>query len=179
MHTTERTSRVALACRRGGSAGRTRDERAHGYYSVTSPNVKGERTHWRDAALSERHRLYGADCPAVDVDFLLVEFDCGRPCALVEYKSGDPRPLDFEHPSYRALRHLADASRIPAAVVFYSPSFWHFTGYPLNARAVEWFAEGEVLSELEYVTRLYRLRGRVVPAAVTCRLNQVKPEEVG
>ncbi len=180
MRHIQETSRVASACRRGGSAGqRVPLTGTHSYYTTVAAGVKPERSHWRDAALSERHRLYGHDAPMLDVDFLCVEYDGGRPVLLCEYKSGDPRPLDFEHPSFKALRYLANASGIPAVCAFYSPIYWHYTCYPLNARAVEWFTEGEVLSELEYVTRLYRLRGRVVPAAVTCRLNRIRPEEVG
>lgn len=135
-----------------------------------------ERSGWRDQALSMRHRLYGADCPAVDLDFLLVEFDTGKPVAVIEYKAGDPRPLDLEHPSYRALRHLADASRIPLVIAFYSP-LWSFTVYPCNDHAREWFTAGEQLSELEYVRRLYALRGRELPAEIEVRMNDVLPQE--
>jgi len=115
------------------------------------------------------------DCPAVDLDFVLVEFDQGLPCALVEYKAGDPRPFDLEHPSYRALRHLADASRIPLVIGFYSP-LWSFTCYPLNDYALEWFTPGEVLTELQFVTRLYRIRGRDLPDGLAMRLNDVLPQ---
>ena len=173
MRYTEKTGGVAQACRRDGSTGRRVPIGTHPHYNTPSDGVKPERSHWRDEALSLRHRSYGFDCPAVDLDFILLEFNTGRPCALVEYKSGDPRPLDFGHPSYRALVALADASGIPALVAFYSPSLWHFTCYPLNSHAEEWFTQGERLSELEYVGRLYGLRGRECPASVAVRLNQV------
>lgn len=58
-----------------------------------------ERTGWRDQELSNRHRTWGHDCPAEDVDFLLdtqptmfndsfrlVEYYHARPKALIEYK---------------------------------------------------------------------------------------------
>ena len=34
--------------------------------------VRPERTGWRDEKLSQRHRMWGWDCPAVDIDFLLL-----------------------------------------------------------------------------------------------------------
>lgn len=179
MRHIQNTGGVAQACRRDGSAGRRVPIGTHSYYSTPSPGVKPERSHWRDEALSLRHRSYGFDCPAVDLDFILLEFNTGRPCALVEYKSGDPRPLDFGHPSYRALVALADASEIPALVAFYSPVFWSFTCYPLNSHAREWLTDGERLCELEYVAMLYQIRGREVPASVACRLNRIEPKEVG
>lgn len=111
-----------------------------------------------------------------DIDFLACEYDTGKPAAIIEYKAGDPRPLDFEHPSYRALRRLADASRIPFCIAFYSP-LWSFTVYPANDFALEWFKQAEELTELEYVRRLYSLRGRELPAEIEVRMNDVLPQE--
>ena len=50
-------------------------------------SVRAERTHWRDEALSERHRLWGYDCPAVDVDFLLR--DLVKASALIAEEAGE------------------------------------------------------------------------------------------
>jgi hypothetical protein len=38
---------------------------------------------WRDEAISQRHRLWGFNCPAVDIDFLMIEYDQGKPAACV------------------------------------------------------------------------------------------------
>jgi len=135
-----------------------------------------ERTHWRDEALSERHRGYGLDAPMVDVDFLCLEYDTGKPVAIVEYKLGSPRPLDLEHSSYKAVRRLADASKIPFAVVFYNSTVWVYTAFPANHWATEWFREGEELTEVGYVKRLYRLRGREAPPEVIRRCYEITPE---
>jgi len=51
-------------------------------YSKTRP----ERTQWRDQKLSERHRAWGFNCPAIDIDFLMVEFHTGKPVAIIDYK---------------------------------------------------------------------------------------------
>ena len=49
-----------------------------------------ERTGWRDERISQRHRLWGVECQAIDLDFLLVEYrseyDDIRPVAIIEYK---------------------------------------------------------------------------------------------
>ena len=50
-------------------------------------DVAPERTGWRDEKISLRHRMWGFDCPAVDVDFVMVEFDRARVVAIVEYKN--------------------------------------------------------------------------------------------
>jgi len=177
MTTVKITGGGVLACRPGSSAVRRipgTGTRSH--YTTVAPGVKPERSHWRDEGLSLRHRLYGFDCPALDLDFILMEYDAGRPVALVEYKAlGAPMP-DSEHPSLVALRRLADSARIPCLMAFYSP-VWSFSVYPLNDHARERFTSGEVLSELEYVTRLYELRGRELSADVACRLNQVTAKE--
>jgi hypothetical protein len=47
------------------------------------PEVKKERSGWRDLELSGRHRRWGWDCPAVDLDFLFLEYDKGKAVALV------------------------------------------------------------------------------------------------
>ena len=51
------------------------------------PEVRAERTGWRDEELSQEHRKWGFDCPTVDIDFLMLEYDTGRASALVEYKN--------------------------------------------------------------------------------------------
>ena len=51
-----------------------------------------ERTGWRDQALSERHRAWGWDCPALDMDFVMIEYDNGKATALVEYKHEQAAP---------------------------------------------------------------------------------------
>ncbi len=141
------------------------------HYTTPRPGVKPERTGWRDEALSARHRLYGCDAPMVDVDFLCCEYDSGIPCAIIEYKASRPFCIDRMHASYRVLRRLSDSVRVPFAVVFYNPTVWRFTVYPMNDYAEAWFEEGEELSEREYVTRLYQIRGRELPHYVADALE--------
>ena len=128
--------------------------------------VKKERTGWRDEELSRRHRMWGWDCPAVDIDFLLLEYDKGIPCALVEYKNEHAAPQYPSHPSYKALAFLSTHSNIPFFAVRYSTDFSNFKVIPLNDIANNIIKDRPTLTEKEYVTFLYKLRGRSVPSEV-------------
>ncbi len=137
---------------------------------------KDERTGWRDRGISARHRLWGVDCPAADLDFLLVEYNLGRPVALVEYKHEDARMPDLKHATYRAIRSLADAAALPFWIAFYSNTDWWFRVYPVNVLAQEHYASDRVMSEREYVTSLYRLRNYLVKHELLANLSDTKPE---
>lgn len=124
-------------------------------------NVRAERTGWRDQKISERHRSWGFNCPAVDLDFLVVEYNVGKPVALVEYKHFRARKPVIDHPTYRAIKFLADGHNegpLPFMVSFYWPECWAFRVYPINEIARQHFTEGEAVTEREYVSRLYRMR---------------------
>jgi hypothetical protein len=40
--------------------------------------IPPERNGWRDLEMSLRHKLWGFHCPAVDIDFLMVEYNRGQ-----------------------------------------------------------------------------------------------------
>jgi len=131
--------------------------------------VREERTHWRDARISARHRAWGWDCPAVDIDFLLLEYDGGKAMALVEYKHEHAPELRLAHPSVRAVVNLADRAGLPAFVVRYADDFSWWFATPLNGRARTLLPEARHLTEEEWVALLYRSRGRHLPVAWTQR----------
>lgn len=140
-----------------------------------------ERAGWRDQSLSERHGAWGFNCPAVDIDFLMVEYAGGAPLALVEYKhfQGLRHPIDLTHPSYRAIRALAWASKIPFIVAYYHPECWAFMVIPANALATRFFpvAKRETwISERVYVSKLYRIRAYRLEREVLERLNNALPD---
>jgi len=85
--------------------------------------VAQERTGWRDQEISARHRMWGYDCPALDLDFLMLEYDQGKAAALVEFKNEKAMPIRMGHPSIRALIGLADAANIPLFLVRYDSHF--------------------------------------------------------
>lgn len=126
-----------------------------------------ERTGWRDEEISRRHRLWGVACPAVDLDFVLLEYHHGKPCAIVEYKHVRAREIDPTKSNYRALVALANGYRngaIPCFVARYNPVDWSFVVTPLNQVAADHYREsaGLWMTEQQFVRSLLFLRKSVL-----------------
>lgn len=138
--------------------------------------VREERTQWRDQWISQRHRMWGTDCPAADIDFLAVEYNLAVPVAIVDYKAFQPRDIDLKGASFRALSWLADMAGIPFMVVFYDTNTAVFTVLPVNGAAKRLYREYQVMSEQEYVASLYTLRKRSIPMSLLARLSPFKPK---
>jgi hypothetical protein len=125
--------------------------------------VRQERTEWRDQAISARHRMWGFNCPCVDLDFLVAEYNVGKPVALIDYKHFLAKPPLLDHATYRALADLADGYKdtpLPFFIAFYWPDIWAFRLIPVNDCAKP-LCRGRVLCERDYVKGLYFLRDRV------------------
>jgi hypothetical protein len=145
-----------------------------------------ECTGWRDQEISGRHRQWGFNCPAVDLDFLVVEYNLGLPVGLVEYKHESARMPDPKHPTYRALRDLADnyaGGALPFMLVFYRPTVWSFRVYPLNEVSQQFYAQSPDydgvsihLTERRYVKSLYRMRQLTVDDRVLMACQDRLPE---
>lgn len=125
--------------------------------------VRKERTGWRDERISKRHKAWGWDCPALDIDFLMLEYDRGRAEAVVEYKHENAQEVRLGHPSVRAVVDLADRADLPAFLVRYADDFewWYVT--PLNDHARALLPQARKMAEAEWVEILYRCRGRELP----------------
>ena len=128
--------------------------------------VKAERTGWRDLRLSERHRRWGWDCPAVDLDFLFLEYDKGKAVALVEYKHELALVQHSTHPTYQAMIDLGNRASIPVFGVRYADDFTWWRVTPLNSWAKTFCEEQTTMSEEEWVTFLYHIRGYELPDSV-------------
>lgn len=137
--------------------------------------VRAERTGWRDQKISERHRMWGFNCPAVDLDFLMVEYNLGKPVGVVEYKHSGAQQPNLLHPTYRAITELANLASLPFFIAFYHNEHWWFRITPVNKRAADVFTNNSNLTEREFVTVLYKMRSLVVENEVLVRLNNVKP----
>jgi hypothetical protein len=139
--------------------------------------VKQERSGWRDESISARHRLWGFDCPAVDIDFLVSEFNAGLAVAIVEYKHFRARIPDANHPAIRAFRDLTDnrINPLPFLIVRYWPGDWAFQVAQLNPVAEQNFSLDEMMSELDFVMRLYKLRRLRLAAHLEGKLNTTLP----
>lgn len=127
------------------------------------PEVRPERTGWRDQGISLRHKRWGWDCPAVDLDFLMLEYDQGKAVAIVEYKHERAAPQYPTHPSYRAMADLGNRAGIPVFGVRYANdwSWWRVT--PLNDHARKWVPQQARMTEEQWITLLYQIRGTEVP----------------
>ena len=129
--------------------------------------VRLERTGWRDQRLSERHRAWGIDCPAADIDFLLLEYDRGLPVALVEYKHEQKGYFTQAHPTFHAIKELADRAGIPFFIARYSADISSFHLLSGNLLAETYIPYGEeTMTEAEYVRFLYKLRGYDCPQSI-------------
>ena len=127
--------------------------------------VRKERTHWRDERLSERHRTWGWDCPVTGIDFLLLEYNNSAPSALVEYKHERATPQYVTNSSIKALSALGTQAEIPFFVCRYADDFSWWKAVPLNVFAcvfvpVERRGQSKEMTEDEWVTLLYEIRGR-------------------
>lgn len=137
-----------------------------------------ERTGWRDEEISRRHRDWGFNCPAVDLDFLMVEYNIGKPVGLIEYKHYYARLPDLRHPTYRALTDLADTAALPFLLAFYWPGIWAFKITPVNNEAKEHFRQNETLCERDFVRKLYRIRRLCLTKEIDGILKTDMPPEV-
>lgn len=140
--------------------------------------VRKERSGWRDEEISNRHRLWGFNCPCVDLDFLVAEYNVGLPVALIEYKHFKAGVPNLKHPTYRALSALCDGYNnkpLPFFVARYWPEFWAFKVTPVNA-ASQYLVKREILSEADYVKGLYILRRLVIEEQVLKKLNTIIPD---
>lgn len=120
--------------------------------------VAAERTGWRDLALSQRHRLWGWNLPAVDLDFPMLEYCFARPCGLVEYKNEHAAPIKPNHPTFRAMTEWCNLAKLPFFVTRYASNFSWWKPTPLNDYAIKFCRQQEILSEKEWVALLYRIR---------------------
>jgi hypothetical protein len=75
----------------------------------------------RDAWLSGRHRVWGSNVPAMDLDFILAEYDRCVPIALIDYKH-ERATINLESANSRTLTALGDMAGIPAFIVRYGHS---------------------------------------------------------
>jgi len=125
--------------------------------------VSPERTGWRDEALSNRHRSYGFQVPAIDLDFVLLEYDTGICKSLIEYKNEYAKPQYPSHPSYQALIKLGTDAGVPVFAVRYKSDFSDWKVVALNELAtIQLGCKTKHMNEIIFVQFLYKLRGRKI-----------------
>lgn len=107
--------------------------------------------------------MWGVDLPAVDIDFMLVEYHGYKPAALIEYKHWNAPKQKRSDNAFKPLVWLADGRKIPCFAVRYNPDNWTFVVVPLNKRAEDFLERSEMIEE-DYIRLLYKLRGQEPPA---------------
>ena len=145
----------------------------------------------RDAWLSGRHRVWGSNVPAMDLDFILAEYDRCVPIALIDYKH-ERATINLQSANSRTLTALGDKASIPAFIVQYGHSHqsgWSDLWQEVPPDSVPWFqiiplnsyahtadlpsnANDTRLSELVFVSWLYELRGRKIPQGIVDLLTK-------
>lgn len=149
-----------------------------------------------DRMLSERHlNFWGDDCPAVDLDFLMCEYNHGISVAIVDYKHHKAKFENTNSKTFQTLSELygPDRRQLPFYIARYWTENWSFKLLAVNAAAraaIERLSSGKFdvhqeipLSEKQYVSFLYRLRKEALSAGdhrYLSRLNDAlpPPEEV-
>lgn len=128
------------------------------------PPIPDERTFERDMKLLLRHRQWGFNIPAVDIDFL--EYDNRKSIALVEYKRAPDLARCNANPAnanLQALVDLGNRASIPVFCTFYNPNLKWYRIFPLNETAKKKAPPDGIVSEHKYVGFLYWLKGREIP----------------
>jgi len=89
----------------------------------------------------------------------------GEPAALVEYKNERAATQWSTHPSYRAMIKLGTRAGVPVFAVRYKSDFSEWKVVPLNELSRKFLPNGEraSMTEREYVSLLYEIRGRKPP----------------
>ena len=109
-----------------------------------------ERTNWRDQGLSARHRTWGDNLYASDLDFILCEYNWSICCAIIEYKSEFATKPNFSSSQYKSLINLGNRADCPLFSVIYSKDFSNYKITPLNDSAKLYFKNEIELNEEKF-----------------------------
>lgn len=97
--------------------------------------TKPEHLGWRDETISAWHRELGYDMPAVDIDFLLIEYDERKPKALIDYKHENARKVSLKSANVAALAWVVNRCALPYFIVRYAADLSWFNVVPVNSHA--------------------------------------------
>jgi hypothetical protein len=121
------------------------------------------------------------NCPAVDLDFVLLEFNHGVPVAVVDYKHcAKANPLEgLNEWAIKAMSELYNkhGENLPFFVARYWPGSWAFRVLPMNEPARRWLPdEWTAMTEQQWVTGLHRLRKLVLSVGDEKQIARLKQE---
>ena len=121
------------------------------------------------------------NCPAVDLDFVLLEFNHGVPVAVVDYKHcAKANPLEgLNEWAIKAMSSLYNehGENLPFFVARYWPGSWAFAVLPMNEPSRKWLRDDWTpMTEQQWVTGLHRLRKLVLSAGDQKQIARLKRE---
>lgn len=130
--------------------------------------VRQERTNWRDSTLNDVHYLENLHLPLKDLGFLVLEYDHGKPIALINYEKYE-KPISSDYTkSIKVIQNLGNSltPKIPVFDVRYSyvkdlDIIDKFKITPINDIAKTKIAHIEdyvILTEEDFIYFLYSLR---------------------
>jgi len=127
-------------------------------------------------SISARHREWGYDCPATNIDCLFVEYNHCQPVAILDFKGKSPSVRDRGTANARTIANLANRGKpLPFYNVYYDNHLWTFILDPINDKARELMPKNAVdlttMSEESFVRFLYDLRDEVVPSSIVKKLQ--------
>lgn len=112
--------------------------------------------------IRERRPLYGDDRSRMGFVETVIEFEEGRPLALIRYRAMKEIGADADRQALNTLVQLANGygpDPIPALLAWYDPEIWRFSVQPLNEVAFEYFGRRLiVLTERQFFWKLRGLR---------------------
>ncbi|MBR3050127.1 MAG: hypothetical protein IKN16_04845 [Selenomonadaceae bacterium] len=146
-------------------------------------SVTPERTGWRDEDISRHHRLWGIDCKATDIDFVLAEYYAKENhvhiVALIEYKNEHAKKPKIDSIQNRIYISLARRADLPFFIVIYNSDFKNFyivSGNELARRKLS--CKRRHMTEYEYVKFLYKLRDlNTIPKEVLESIGYAQTEQ--
>ena len=102
--------------------------------------------------LRAEHKTWGVYVPAVDIDCLVIEYDCSKPRAIIEYKHENVVKVDTNKSTIKALVNLGNAAGLPVFVAVYSDDFVTWWVKALNELGKVWLPEYRKMMRKEYIT---------------------------
>lgn len=129
-----------------------------------------ERSGFRDEGISRKHRQWGKELTATDIDFLMNEYraDTHQPKAIIDYKHEKRDVASYEDSAVTAQAVLATNAGIPFFIVRYSADYCDYWVFPRNRFATRFIYEtdlGRRMDEASFVEFLYKLRDLPKPKA--------------
>lgn len=134
-----------------------------------------ERLNKRNLTYNNRHRQWGIELTAMDVDFMEYDSKTGKPLALIETKFGLIKEVDLNEPAFDALCMLA-REEIPVFCLIYYPmdasgqlvgaerpfedvEHIQFVVAPANRCAKQYVPSRKRMTEAEWVSIVRKLHG--------------------